>query len=78
MDIMGQSACLVINSIMAYIYFFLFYFMTVGQASRLPKTFICGFVIIIDAYLWLDLLWLNLGFSLVLTVCVSSYYFNFI
>ena len=46
---------------------------TVGKASgsmtTLPKTFICRLVS--DACLWLGALWLNLRYSLALTICES-------
>ena len=73
LDIMRQSACLVLNPITIYSYGFLFNCTTVGQASDsmrlIHKALIGGLVP--DAYLWLDPPWLNLRFSLALTICES-------
>ena len=72
LDIMRQSACLVLNPITVYSYGFLFNCTTVGQASD-SMTALTSLIGVLgpDAYLLLDPPWLSLGFSLALAVCGS-------
>ena len=72
-DVMRQSACLVLNPIVVYNYGFLFNYMTVGQASDSMTASTYSFHWWVGAWCLslMDPPWLNLRFSLALTICES-------
>ena len=74
---MRQSAGLFVDPIAVYSYAYLFNCTMVGQTSdsmtALTKALVDGLVP--DACLWLVPPWLNLKFSLALTICESQAFF---
>ena len=73
MDIMRQSACLVVNPITVYSYGFIFHCTTEGQASDSMTALTLSFNRLVGTFacLWQGPPWVNLGFSLSRTVSES-------